>query len=177
MVTGLIIVDVQLGMFESKLISPINGGEELLEKIKGLINKARKADVPIIYVQHCGGAGHPLEKGSPGWNIHPAIAPASKDIVVQKWTPDSFFNTNLEAELNAKNIKNILIAGLQTEYCIDTTCRRAFSLGYDVTLVRDAHSTWDNDILNSRQIIEHHNLVLGEWFVKLKETDEIDFVI
>jgi len=64
---------------------------------------------------------------------------------------------------------------LQTEYCIDTTCPRAFTLGYEVTLVKDAHSTWDSSLLKANRIIEHHNNVLGGWFVTLKSEREIEF--
>jgi len=65
--------------------------------------------------------------------------------------------------------------GLQTEYCIYTTCRRAFSLGYVVILVKNAHSTWDSSCLTAQQIIWHHNYVLGGWFVVLKNEREIEF--
>ena len=71
-------------------------------------------------------------------------------------------------------VKNLIITGMQTEYCVDTTCRRAYSLGYRVTLVKDAHSTWGTDLLTAPQIIAHHNEVLGGWFAKLKEADEIE---
>ncbi|HEX3047657.1 MAG TPA: isochorismatase family protein, partial [Bacillota bacterium] len=62
-----------------------------------------------------------------------------------------------------------------TEFCVDTTCRRAFSLGYETTLVQDAHSTFHSKVLTAPQIIAHHNNVLGGWFVTLKSTGEIDF--
>ncbi|NMC12554.1 MAG: hypothetical protein GYA34_06690 [Chloroflexi bacterium] len=57
---------------------------------------------------------------------------------------------------------------------MDTTCRRAYSLGYDVTLIKDAHSTWNTDVLEAPQIIAHHNQVLEGWFVKLKSTDAVE---
>ncbi len=176
MSTGLLIVDVQRGMFENASLPPLPQGREVIEKIQKLTARARSRSIPIIYVQHCGGIGHPLETGTDGWEIHPAIAPRTDDVVVQKATPDSFHNTNLKAELDSRNISRLVMAGLQTEYCIDTTCRRAFSLGYEVILAKDAHGTWSNDIVTAQQIIDHHNYVLGDWFVKLKETGEIDFV-
>jgi len=93
--------------------------------------------------------------------------------VVEKRTPDAFHETGLHDALESLNIKRLVIAGLQTEYCIDTTCRRTYTLGYDVTLVRDAHSTWDYPQLTAQEIIDHHNRVLGGWFVDLKSTEEI----
>ena len=172
---ALIVIDVQLGVFESALIPPVSGAKDLLSKISSLITKARSAGVPIIYVQHSGEAGHPLEHGASGWQIHPAIAPTDQDIVIQKRTPDSFHNTQLVSELESRHIRKLVIAGIQTEFCVDTTCRRAFSLGYEVTLAKDAHSTWDTRLLSAHQIITHHNSVLGDWFVKLREASEIEF--
>ena len=101
--------------------------------------------------------------------------PDEGDVVIQKQTPDASYRTNLNLELEYRGIKKLIIAGLQTEYCIDTTCRRAFSLGYQVILVKDAHSTWDSPLLTAQQIINHHNNVLGGWFVTLKNERDIEF--
>jgi hypothetical protein len=96
-------------------------------------------------------------------------------VVVQKLHPDAFRDTSLPQELASRGIQHLIISGIQTEYCIDATCRRAYSLGYEVVLVKDAHSTWDTDHLTARQIIDHHNNVLGGWFAELREASEIEF--
>ena len=170
---ALLIIDIQVGNFLEP--DPIYRGEELLTKIKNLVTKARSAQKPIVYVQNNGGSGDPDEYGTPGWEIHPSIASIEGDIVVQKQTPDAFYETSLHHELKSRGIKRLIIAGLQTEYCIDTTCRRAFTLSYDVILVEDAHSTWNSKLLTAQKIIAHHNQVLGGWFVTLKEEKEIRF--
>ncbi len=171
--TALLIIDMQVGNFSEP--DPVYEGNELLAKVKNLIAKARSAQTPIIYIQNDGGEGDPDEYGTPGWEIYPALQPAERDVVIQKQTPDAFHETSLHHELSSRQIKRLVIAGLQTEYCIDTTCRRAFTLGYEVTLVRDAHSTWDSPPLKARQIIDHHNNVLGGWFATLKNEREIEF--
>ncbi len=170
--TALLIIDMQAGNFSEP--DPIHKGSELLRKVKNLIAKARSAQRPIIYVKNNGGKGEPDEYGTPGWKIHPIIRPTEADMVIQKQTPDAFHETSLHHELSSRRIKKLFIAGLQTEYCIDTTCRRAFTLGYEVTLVKDAHSTWDSSLLKANQIIAHHNNVLGGWFVTLKSEREIE---
>jgi nicotinamidase-related amidase len=170
---ALLVIDVQICNFEDS--APVYGGGDLLAKISSLVARARAAGVPIVYVQHCGPEGAIDQPGTPGWEIHPAIAPIEGDVVVQKRHPDAFQDTNLQRELESKGIEMLIITGIQTEYCVDTTCRRAYSLGYDVTLVKDAHSTWDTDHLTAPQIIAHHNDVLGGWFTELKEASEIDF--
>lgn len=170
--TALLVIDVQVGMFEGPE-GPVHGAERLLEKIGTLIHKAREAGTPIVYVQHCEDQGEPLEKGTPGWEIHPDIAPLLGETVVEKRTPDSFHETTLREALDAKGISRLIVSGLQTEFCVDTTCRRAFSLGYDVILVKDAHSTWDTDNISAAQIIAHHNQVLGGWFSDAVEASDV----
>jgi len=171
--TALLVIDVQNGMFAED--DPVYQGAELLATIGDLLAKARAADAAVIYVQHNGGPGHPLEPGSAGWPIHPAIAPAAGEPVITKSTPDSFHETRLQAELEARGVVKLVVAGIQTEICVDTTCRRAASLGYQTTLVRDAHSTWDSRTLSAVQIIAHHNDTLDGWFVTPKPASEIAF--
>ncbi len=170
---ALLIIDMQVGNFSET--NPVYKGNELLTKIKRLITKGRSARIPIIYVQNNGGSGDPDEYGTSGWEIHPSIAPIEGEIVVQKQTPDAFHETSLHRELKSKRIKKLIIAGLQTEYCVDTTCRRAFTLGYDVILISDAHSTWNSPLLTAQQVIDHHNQVLSGWFTTLKNEREIKF--
>ncbi len=168
---ALLVIDIQIGNFTEP--DPIYRGKELISKISQLIVQMRAIQVLIIYIQNNGGKGDPDEPGTPGWVIHPSIVPKEGDIIIQKSSPDAFHKTSLKNELKSSKITEVIIAGLQSEYCIDTTCRRAFSLGYKVTLVEDAHSTWDSQLLTAQQIIDHHGDVLGSCFVTLKKTGEI----
>jgi nicotinamidase-related amidase len=169
---ALLVIDMQLGNFTS---NPVYKAADLLARTKSLIQKARVSKVPVIYVQNNGGKGDPDEYGTEGWKIHPSIAPTKEDSLVQKKTPDAFHKTNLRETLESRSVRHVVVAGLQTEYCVDTTCRRAFSLGYDVILVKDTHSTWDTPMLNAGQVIKHHNSVLEGFFVTLKNEEEIVF--
>lgn len=172
--TALLIIDVQEEMFLDTQ-NPLSKGDELLIKVKALIEKAHTSKTPIIYIQHTENDEEPMGKGKKGWEIHHQVAPLKDDIAILKYTPDSFHNTNLHEVLSSRNINRIVIAGLQTEYCIDTTCRSAYSLGYETILVKDAHSTCDSKTLTAEQIIEHHNRIIGSWFAKLIPCDEITF--
>ena len=172
--TALLVIDVQVNMFDEA--DPVYQGDELLLKINHLLEKARNAHIPIIYIQHGSTRpGHPMEVGSSGWQIHPAIAPREGDTVIRKSVPDSFQDTRLQEALADMGVKNLVISGIQTELCVDTTSRSAFRLGYDVTLVKDAHSTWERGALTASQIIDHHNSLLEDWFVTLKAADEVSF--
>lgn len=128
--TALLVIDMQLGNFQYP--DPVYDREKLLSKVQCLIGKTRDEGVPIFYVQNKGSEGDPDEIGTPGWEIHPTIVPKEGDVVIEKETPDAFHKTTLHQKLKSKGIEKLVIAGLQTEYCIDTTCRRAYSLGYDV---------------------------------------------
>jgi len=171
--TALLVIDVQVCNFEGS--APVYKGGELLSTIGALVARAREAEVLVVYIQHCGSKGAIDEPDTSGWEIHPAMTLSTGDVVVHKWHPDAFQDTNLQSELELRCIKKIVITGIQTEYCVDTTCRRAYSRGYQVVLVKDAHSTWDTDCLTASQIIAHHNEVLGGWFAEVKEADKIDF--
>jgi nicotinamidase-related amidase len=162
---ALLIVDMQVGNFLEP--NPVYKGDELLNKVDSLIKIARSAEIPVIYVQNLGGKGDPDEYGTRGYEIHPSIKPESSDYVVQKKGPDAFHETSLREILDSKGVEKLIVSGIQTEFCVDTTCRRAFTLGYNVILVGDAHSTWDSNVLTAQQIIKHHNNVLSGWFVKL----------
>lgn len=172
--SALVVIDTQVGMFWPG-VPPVPDGERLLRNIEGLIRRAREAAVAIIHVQHSDGPGHPLERGTDGWRIHPRVAPAGGEPVVEKETPDSFLGTTLWEELEARGIGRLILAGMQTEYCVDTTCRRAFGLGYDVTLAADAHGTRDSDALSAGRIVAHHNEVMGNGFAEVVPSEKILF--
>ncbi|WP_179133909.1 cysteine hydrolase family protein [Halobacillus massiliensis] len=169
---ALLIIDVQNGMYQEGHV--VHEGERLLHNLKELIAKARAAGSPVFYIQHNAPAGTPLENGTNGWEIHPEIAPTLQDPVIQKNTPDSFFNTSLDEELKKQRIEHLVVTGIQSEVCVDTTCRRAFSLGYKVTLVSDTHSTWGAEEISAQQIINHHNRVL-RWFADVSPSEHIRF--
>lgn len=154
---------------------PIHQGDLLLERTAALLGMARESNFPIIYVLNEGGDGDPDRPGTPGYEIHPALEPLAAEPLVSKRTPDSFLETGLQRMLDDFGVTSLVIAGRQSEYCIDTTCRSAWRLGYDVILVSDGHSTWDSGQLSADQIIAHHNRVLGGFFVTLAETSEVAF--
>lgn len=172
---ALLVIDVQIGMFDGVRIPPVFNGAALLGQIQRLLEQARRTATPIIFVQHEGHTGHPLEADTPGWGLHPSLEPRQGEIIIHKTMPDSFYRTALQQILIQRGIRQLVVAGIQTDLCIDTTCRRAASLDYPVWLVTDAHSTWDSAILAAPEIIAHHNATLAGWFVSPIPTDQVDF--
>ncbi|MGO8809087.1 MAG: cysteine hydrolase family protein [Candidatus Sulfotelmatobacter sp.] len=180
--TALLVIDVQRGILNDPILArkkEINQAfDETVLRIAGLIARARTASVPVIYIQHDGGPGHRLEPETSGWPIRPEIAPHPGEPVIHKRACDAFFETTLDAELTAARIKQLVICGCMTQYCVDTTVRRSVSLGYDVILVADGHMTADTETLRFEQIIAHHNSLLdgfdaGEHEVRVCASSEI----
>ncbi len=172
MATALLLIDIQQGLFEE---GPIYRAEEVVRNAALLLDRARSAGIPVIHVQHDGGKGDSLEKGMPGWETHPAVAPRTGEHRIEKTHCSSFLNTGLDAKLKDLGVTDVVIAGLQTDYCIDTACRVAHSLGYKVTLAEDAHSTFDTQLLTAAQIIAHTGNILKDRFARFLPTHSIQF--
>jgi len=182
--TALIVIDVQRGILDDPQLKrkqeTLRALDDMVARIAGLIAQARTAGVPVIYVQHDGGIGHRLEPNTPGWPLRAEIAPRPGEPVIHKRASDSFFQTTLEADLSARDMGRLVVCGCMTQYCVDTTVRRAVSLGYDVVLVADGHMTADSSALRFEQIIAHHNAVLdgfdaGPHEVQVLPSSEISF--
>lgn len=173
--TALLIIDIQKG-----LIDEAYQRDKIFEHINALLTKARTSRVPVIYVQHDGPKGHGLEVGTDRWQISPVIAPQEGEPIVHKRASDAFYATSLKQELDQHHIRHLVVAGGQTEYCVDTTVRRATTYGYDVTLVGDAHTTYDCNTLSAAQIIAFLNETLDGFktdtsAIIVKPTREIAF--
>lgn len=157
MKTALLVIDVQTALFPPD--RPPGDAAAVIERINALAARARAAQVPVIYVQH-ERADSPLAFESPGWQLAPGLQPDPADIRLRKATPDSFLNTRLEPLLQEQDIRHLVISGYASEFCVDTTTRRAAALGYEVTLAADAHTTHDKAHASAAQIRAHENATL-----------------
>jgi nicotinamidase-related amidase len=173
MTTALVVIDVQNGMFDSD--PPPYRGDELLQRIAGLLERARASGTPVFHVQHDGGPGDVLGKGTPGFAHHPMVAPRDGEPVIEKRHVSAFHETDFHTQLARAGIDRLVVTGMQTEYCVDTACRAAVALGYKVALVADAHSTFDSTELPAERIVAHHNNTLGGGFVELTKSDAVKF--
>jgi nicotinamidase-related amidase len=153
--TAVLVIDVQIG-----LVTGAHREVEVLSAIQQVIDRVRAGQGTVVFIQHCHATYEPLMIGSPQWALHPSLPALPDDIYIEKTASDSFFQTRLDEILKSKNIEHLLVTGLQTEYCVDTTCRSAISKQYDVTLIEDAHTTGDAHI-SAAETIAHHNAILA----------------
>ena len=171
---ALVIIDVQQGMFgvpEFKVHDP----DGTVGRIRDLLDAARAKDSPVIFVQHDGGAGHPLAAGEPGFAFVAPLAPRLTETVVVKTNCNAFQGTDLDAIMRAAGIDHLIVCGMQTQYCVDTAVRAAVERGYRVSLVADGHTTGDTPALSGEAIIGHHNETLNGSFAAVRPAAMISF--
>jgi nicotinamidase-related amidase len=157
--TALLVIDVQ-----QDVLAGAAGRDRVIGTIAGLVDRARAAGTPVVWVQH---AGDYLATGSPGWRLVPELTPRDGEPVVHKQHGDSFEATDLEQVLAGYGVGSLVVSGAESDACVRATIHGAFVRGYDVTLVSDAHTTNDRTVeagpltgqlIPASQIIAHTNM-------------------
>ena len=152
---ALLVIDMQRGLFTK----PAYELDAVIDRINQLATSARQAGAPVIFIQH-EKAGSPLAFETEAWRLVEALVTEPDDRVVRKQTPDAFQHTALHQLLTEQGVTELVICGYASEFCVDTTTRRAAALGYPVTLVADAHTTHDKPHASAAQIRAHENATL-----------------
>ncbi|UII57645.1 cysteine hydrolase [Cytobacillus spongiae] len=153
----LLVIDTQQELIDGNQKEPaVFNKDQLIININFLINKAMKSGIPIIFVRDLDVADG---KGR-GFQIHNKINVPTDVTVFDKTATNAFHGTGLLSHLESHGIEHLVIVGCKTQHCIDSAVRTATINGFDVTLVSDAHSTTDSDLLSAEQIINHHNETL-----------------
>lgn len=158
MATALLTIDVQQALCSG--VGEVFEAARVIECINFAAAKARAARVLVVLILHETDEGA-FVYGSPGWQLADGLGVEPSDVRIPKRAPNSFHRTELKDLLDQHSIDRLVICGLQSEFCVDTTTRRALALGYPVVLVADGHSSADNCVLSSAQISAHHNETLS----------------
>lgn len=171
---ALLVVDVQHFLIKNH---PYNE-KNTIENIKRLIETARKNDVEVIYVRHEAGAGSPFERNTKGWEIYHEVQPNNNEIIIDKKFNNAFLKTELQIYLKSKGIENIILVGLQTEFCIDSTCKAAFELDYKVVIPEETNTTFGNVYINGENLYKHYNYkIWNNRFGKVIPMTEVEEMI
>jgi nicotinamidase-related amidase len=167
--SAFILIDAQVNMFDPS--NPVGSAVPLLARLVNLAERSRAANVPIVFVRNCGKAGDPDERGKPGWELHPSLRPEAGDLVLDKTASDTFASTSLGDELKSRGITHLVIAGLQSEYCVRATTLGALARNFEVTLVTDGHSTYDG---SGRSALQKSAAINKEFEGRVKLTNAAD---
>lgn len=157
MAKAVIVIDVQRAFFEQEPL-PANA-EQTIDNINRVTVAARAASVPVIFIYH-ERPQNGLHADSEPWQLQKDLVTAVDDRQVRKTTPDAFLDTDLQSQLTEIGADQLVICGFASEFCVDTTTRRAAGLGYRVELVTDAHTTHDKAHATGEQISLHHSNTL-----------------
>jgi nicotinamidase-related amidase len=168
MTTALLVIDVQTSLVAEGAweFSAVAG------RINELLQRARRAGAPVVMISD--------SRIQPDGSTATVIVQDPGDIRINKDFCDAFVDTCLLRELQARRVDGIVISGMQTEFCVDTTCRRAVSLGFNVVLAADAHTTNDGGALSAEQIVAHHNAILqdlgaGSAVIRVMRTEDVQW--
>ena len=170
--TALIVVDLQKGIVTLPLIHPVAG---VIERTCALLDAFRERDLPVVLVNVAGGAPGRTEQPRrvstfpEGFSdLIPELNRQTSDIVVTKRTWGAFATTDLEAQLKAKGVTQIVVTGVATGTGVEATARQAYEQGFNVTLALDA-------MTDARP--EAHEYSLTSVFPRLGETGSTEDIL
>lgn len=159
MPTALLIIDIQHALCSGN--DAVFDADKVIARVNRLSHQARAAGLPVFVVRHESDRGE-FSRGSEGWQLAAGLIVEKGDVLVAKKGSDAFHHTELQSLLQTRGITDLVICGMQTQFCVESTVRRALALGYPVTLAEDGHTTTDTPVLTAPQIIAHHNQTLSD---------------
>jgi nicotinamidase-related amidase len=172
---ALLTIDMQREYFDDGRPLKVPQGPDVLANVVRLQNKAREAGIPLIHVQHFSQDpdSGTFAEGMPFADLVKETAPEGEEKVLSKRYPNAFAGTDLDRHLKELGVDTLVITGLMSFMCCDTTARDAHSRGYKVLFVRDATAAID---LGSIPAIDVHGVTLavqGFMFSKVVNTEDV----
>ena len=173
---ALLIIDVQNDYFSNGKCE-LHQPESALVAIKRLLFYFREQHLPVFYIQHIADQNASFfVENTQGVKLHPDLVPLDTEKVIVKHYPDSFLKTALQNELNKADISELVICGMMSHMCIDTTVRTASSLGYTITLISDACATkdltWKNEVIPAKVVQNVYMASLNQKFASVLNCQE-----
>lgn len=149
----LLVVDTQKLITNERLYQ----FETFVAHEKELIKKAREKGIEVIYIRHDDGPDEELTKGTEGFEIYDEFQPMENERIFDKNVNSAFRGTGLLEYLKEKDEQEIIITGLQTDYCIDATVKCGFEHGFHVIVPATANTTVDNIFMTAEQSYRYYN--------------------
>lgn len=152
---ALLIIDMQAISFTPETVRYET--DAVVARINALAAQFRVQGDAVIYIQHDGRKeGHCLPN-TEEWALLPSLEVASTDDLVSKTANDCFYQSNLAALLKSKGIQELWMTGCATDFCVDATIQSALAKDYQITVVKDAHTTADRPNLTAKTVIDYYN--------------------
>lgn len=152
-VQALLTIDVQQAMITGVMYRE----RDVLDNILHLLAAARSAGILVVFVRHDYGAGHEWAMGTPGWQIWEELAPLENELIVDKRRSSAFLGTRLAIILREQGIKDVIITGVHTEYCINAAVLGACDQGFNVTIPELTNTTHGNEYMTAPVLYEYYH--------------------
>ncbi len=149
----LLIIDTQKAIVNDRLYNY----EAFVLGVRQLIGAARTGGTEVVYIRHDDGPGTALAKGSDGFEIFAGFAPTENERIFDKRVNSPFRGSGLLEYLRSKKERTLMIAGLQTDYCIDAAVKCGFEHGFEIIVPENANSTFDNGFMSAADSCHYYN--------------------
>lgn len=139
MTRALLLIDIQLDYFPGGAF-PLVEPEAAADAARSVLESFRASGEKIVHIFHVSTDADAtfFRPGTTGLDFHPSVAPVDGELVIEKHEPNSFIQTGLQELLTAADITELVIVGMMSSMCVDSTTRAAHELGFTATVVSDA---------------------------------------
>jgi nicotinamidase-related amidase len=188
---ALVVIDVQESFRQRPSWSAVSA-PDIVARVQRLVDASRTAGDLVVWVLHAEpGAGTPFDPVTGHVRLMPGLEPTSAEPLITKTSINAFTTTNLQQLLTTRGIRELVVCGIQTEQCCETTTRVASDLGYEVTFVTEATATFpiphrdaprdrpyaevlaDPRTLGTSAIVERTEYALAGRFATIRTLDEV----
>jgi nicotinamidase-related amidase len=168
-----VVIDLQTGMFNSPNFPAIHNAEALVSRVRAVLAWARASGRKAAFIRHDGDPEEELAPGKPGWPVLAALGQAEDEPTFSKSVGDAFSQPAFVEWVAGQGAGEVILLGAQTDQCVAATVKGALERGLKVTVVSDAHSTWDYNGETADQIIARHNEQFQTDGAKVVATDAL----
>ena len=195
MTTALLVIDVQESFRQRAADWQATANPAVVDRVGRLVAAARAAGDLVVWVLHTEpGTGGPFDPANGQVRLIDGLEPLPTEPMISKTSHNAFTTTNLQQLLTQHGISEIVVSGIRTEQCCETTARVGSDLGYDVVFVTEATATmalahWsirdeasveeilaDPRTLTAEQVAERTEYVLAGRFATIRTLDELTAV-
>ena len=172
---AVLVIDLQTGMFDGVFGPPFHNAETLVERVRAVTAWARRTGRKVAFIRHDGSPGDPLAPGKPGWPVWPALGQADDEPTFSKTVGDAFSQPALVGWVAGQGVDEVVLLGAQSDKCVAATVKGGLARGLKVTVVSDAHSTWDYNGETADEIIARQNREFEAAGARLAMTESLTF--
>jgi nicotinamidase-related amidase len=176
MTRALVIIDIQNDYFPGGAY-PLVASDRAVEAAERVLRAFRAAAEPVVHIQHVWDAPDAtfMRPDTPGVEIHRRVTPVAGEVVIRKDQPNAFVGTGLESVLRQTKATELVVLGMMSSMCVDSTVRAASELGFDVTVVHDACAApdleFDGRFLSGEVVHASFMAALADGFARLTTAD------